>query len=335
MMKKLTVLGILLLAAGSIAFADDAKTMPIMTGRFYAAPSFTVIPGEYDTDGKYHRFDDSAKIFNLGFVLEYGVIDWITAAIQWAPGWTAWSDVTPTAGPFAGSTATLDTNGLADLFVGAKIQIVGEKAPVQNDTFRFAVAAGITIPLPGPDFSEELSNVMAGKKATINSMDKHVFAIGGRLYFDWIIRENFFINLYNETVFYPVKQDLIKDGIIGGALGSGTVNYKYKLTFELEPVFSKALGSGIDLGAGIPVNFRYIPEYEYSVPAAVAAAAGLKTDPQYLLSINPNISLFLKQTPLPLELKLQYNFPVLGNNTQARHTVIFQIKAYFALPGRP
>jgi hypothetical protein len=95
-MKKLAAVTLILLALGSFVFADDAKVMPKMVGRVYIAPTLSVAPGAYNEDGEYKSFDDGAvKAFNLGFALEYGVIDWITAAIQWAPGVTVWSDRVP------------------------------------------------------------------------------------------------------------------------------------------------------------------------------------------------------------------------------------------------
>ena len=359
-----------LLLLGSALFADDAKVMPKMVGRFYIAPTFAFAPGEYDTDGDYHSFDDSVKVFNLGFVLEFGVIDWISAAVQWAPGWTIWSDVGGAASAKTllgntGSTSDVNTNGVADLFVGAKIQIVGEKAPVQTSMFRLSVAPGVIIPLPGPDFEDEVKSVMKSEKATISKMDNHVLGAGMRFYFDYIINQNFFINLYNETIFYPVKQDLNKDGpnfyaakggmaqntTIQGMLGAATpqimnidgeVNYKYRLTFEIEPVFTYPVADGVSFSAGLPINYRYIPAYEYSFdfPAAISGAAPnleplllgyLNTDPQHKFYINPNVSTFLTKTPLPLEFKLQYGIPLYGQNVNAQHNLTLQIRAYFKI----
>ena len=51
------------------------------------------------------------------------------------------------------------------------------------------------------------------------------------------------------------------------------------------------------------------------------------------LYINPSVSVMLTKTPLPLEFKLQYYLPVWGMNTEIQHTFVFQVRAYFALPG--
>ena len=354
-MKKTIACGLLLLAMGSLAFADDAKVMPKMVGRVYIAPTFSFASGGFDENGSSTKFNDgSLKVFNLAFAVEFGIIDWITAAVQWTPGWTPWSDLKAVTG-----YDDTNTNGMADLFAGAKIQILGENAPVTNSMFRFAAAAGIIIPLRGPDFEDELKNVMAGKQATMASMDNHVFAAGARLYFDWIISDYFFINLYNETVFYPVRQDLNKDGpafagvkaAAGGVFDDvdGEVNYRYRLTFEIEPVFTNPMAEGLRFTAGLPVTYRYIPAYEYSFgfpsgmadPLKTAAQdaflgdGALNTDPQHSLYITPNVSVFFTKTPLPLEFKLQYGIPVWGQNiAAARHNVTLQVRVYFAIPAK-
>jgi len=419
-MKRFLILGLVFLLLGSALFADDAKVMPGRLGRFYFAPSFSFAPGAYDSDGNYESFDDgSVKVLNMGFALEYGIIDWLTFAIQWAPGWTVWSDIEAASG-FKDS----NTNGVADIFLGAKFQIIGANAPVKTEMFRLAVAPGLAIPLPGPDFEEEFKNVREGKKATLGSMDKHVLGAGGRFYFDWNINKKFFINLYNETLFYPIKNDLNKHSpnlaglkaqmlgmaaAVGPGMGiaeflsnfppgttveslmgtsipdgyggtivvtpafiesimaagtaealrlaqgfvdnvKGEVDYKYRLTFEIEPVFSSMVADGIIFTAGLPVNYVFSPAYEYTVKglAPIAAFAGqfapnlasekailetarLVGNDAHILSLKPNVSLFLLKTPLPLEFKFQYNAPIYGQNVNATHTMALQVRAYFKI----
>jgi hypothetical protein len=93
--------GICLIALGFVLvmpniFAEEAKVMPKQVGRFYVAPTLAFAPGAFDEDGEYEVYDSgegSLRAFNLGFALEYGINDWISGAIQWAPGVTVWSDV--------------------------------------------------------------------------------------------------------------------------------------------------------------------------------------------------------------------------------------------------
>ena len=334
-MRKILLLGLALLLLGTTLFADDAKVMPARVGRFYMAPNFSFADTVFDSVGERVKNDDgSIKIFNLGFALEYGIIPWITGALQWVPGVTVWSDLEAATG-----VEKTNTNGVGDLFLGAKIQIIGENAPVQTDMFRLAIAPGLKIPLPGPDCDEQVKNVAKGEKATFNNMDNHVWAAGGRFYFDYVINKNFFINIYNETLFNVSKQDLSKAGpnlagakaafspFAAGAAGlgaglagagaehklpdlvtlgnglsgaatqllkaikdlDGTVDYKYQLTFEIEPQFTTSIADGIVFSAGLPINYKYKPAFKYSITgydemmakiAGVSAAmAAIANDP--------------------------------------------------------
>jgi hypothetical protein len=389
-MKKLLTVSLILLTLGSMAFAEDAKVMPMMVGRVYFAPTFAFALGGYDNGGSYKSLgsgEGSLKALNLGFALEYGVINWITAALQWAPGWTVWSDVDKEV-PYTKNMATntlvnsdssVNGNGPADIFLGAKIQIIGEKALVKSTMFRFAVGPGVKIPLPATDMNEQLENAAKDDDVTAANGDYHVFGTGVRIYFDYIINEHFFINLYNETLFYPVKGDLRNSNyaeyapigipasmintLSGGQLNyepDVDVNYGYDLSFEAEGVYTTPLAQGITLSAGLPVNYKFTPGHKYSVdypevPAALVAGLSGATggaissadavrgmfviedqDPTHLLTVKPNVSVFITKTPMPLEFKLTYAAPVWGKNIeQARHSVSLQARLYFALPGRP
>jgi hypothetical protein len=212
-MKKILLFTLALLLAAGAVFGDDAKTMPKMIGRLWLAPTFAFGPGGYNRGADYKSYGSGAgalKMFNLGFALEYGIIDWITAAVQWAPGYTVWSDVDQSLTLLGGSGNTVNADGAADLFVGAKVQIAGETAPLKTERFRFAVAPGVKIPLPGQDFVKQFANVSAGNTVTAANVDTHVFGAGVRVYFDYIFNEHFFINLYNETILYPVDGSIDK-----------------------------------------------------------------------------------------------------------------------------
>jgi hypothetical protein len=127
-MKKFFLSGLALLLLVSALFADDAKVMPKRVGRFYIAPSFVFGEKSFDEDGD--RVDsDAVKIFNLGAALEYGITSWITAAIQWAPGINLYSDIDVTLQQNPNASARMFDVG--DLFVGAKMQIIGTEAPVK------------------------------------------------------------------------------------------------------------------------------------------------------------------------------------------------------------
>ncbi|MDR2734247.1 MAG: hypothetical protein LBC99_06315 [Spirochaetota bacterium] len=358
-MKKFLVVCLALMFISSVLVADDAKVMPARVGRLYIAPIFGSADTKYDQDGNKTEFD-KISFFNLGFALEYGVIDWITAAIQWTPGVTLSSDIlgalpeqftAPTSLGGMGVT-TANMNDMADLFVGAKFQIVGPKAPVISQQFRAAVAAGVAIPLTsGPDFSEEIAAHMAdlpngGTGAvTLNKMDNHSFAAGWRAYFDILLGKKFFLNFYNETMFYLQKRDLFKYdtghalvNTVGGGVDelAGTINYQYKTTFEFEPVFETTFGPSVGFTAGLPVNFvstpKYIYEYDSPVGEAIAGAYGIQDGfAHQTLKVTPGVQVFFYKTPLPIELKAQYAIPLYVRNGTALSNLVFQLRIYFMI----
>ncbi|MDR1747688.1 MAG: hypothetical protein LBR47_01345 [Spirochaetaceae bacterium] len=301
-----------IICVGTMAFAEDAKVLPARVGRLTIAPAFAFANDVYDTDGKSQSLSGSGalKAFNLGFALEYGIIDWITAAVQWAPGWNIWSDV-ELENPFTGKDLDATINGVYDIFLGAKLQIVGENAPVKSSMFRAAVAPGVIIPLPGVDVGEELIAGLQGKTFVAANIDRHVFGFGARGYFDYLISELFYINLYTEYIAFPIENSDTKE------------TYGWQLTFELEPHFDINIVNGITLGAGIPVNFRMTPDTKFD---------GVKQDDDsYILAIKPNISCFITTLPLPLELELGYSLPLAGKNERATNSLSLLVKLYLKI----
>ena len=278
-MKKFLLLGLALVLLGSALFADDAKVMPARLGRFYLAPSFITASKAFDDEGS-REDTDAMKMFNLGMAAEYGILSWMTGAIQWAPGINAWSTI-DTDVPYIGGTGLVISDSdvrlldKGDIFLGAKMQILGGDGLVKNDNLRLAFAPGLKIPLPGPDFEKQVENAVSGDKVTPATMDNHVLAAGLRSYFDFVINDKFFINLYNEALFNVTKKDLKKVGYMEYMLATAIdqanagmtamaqpalfdydkVKYGYELTFELEPVFSTPAGKGILFTAGLPVRY--------------------------------------------------------------------------------
>ena len=108
----------------------------------------------------------------------------------------------------------------------------------------------------------------------------------------------------------------------GTLLGADTVNYGYQLTTEVEFNFTKPLAEGLSLSAGLPVGFEYSPEVVYDDETADSENAS------YTLSVNPNASIFVTSLPLPLEFKVSYKYPIMGQNAMAKNVLTTQIKAY-------
>jgi hypothetical protein len=170
-MKKFLV--VLILAALVLpAFADDASNLPAGVIRTRIVPTYATATQGFNADGEkvdltYGSYGTSDKVqfFNLGAAVEYGINDWLTAALQWAPGYNLWSDLgmEPT-NPAYSFVENAVVTGAYDLFAGAKFLILGDKGIVQNETMRFAAAAGVKIPMPGADFDEEYSSMTSDEK---------------------------------------------------------------------------------------------------------------------------------------------------------------------------
>jgi hypothetical protein len=229
-MKKMMVMGLALFIGGLIiAGAEDARVLPAKIGRIYTVPTYAFAPGAFDADGSYYAYEakgtpkqGAIKAVNLGVALEYGIIDWVSFGLQWAPGINVWSDVDMQLP--GGSKSTVNANDVYDLVIGGKILIVGDKAPVQNESMRFSVAPGVKIPLPGPKYNRQLNRSFKGKPVTAANMDFHSFAPGLKAYYDYQINENFIINAFGELGFYPIKGALADSGLTGaGVLNTRTL----------------------------------------------------------------------------------------------------------------
>jgi opacity protein-like surface antigen len=329
-MRKLLLVTLLLAVLSAAVFADDATTMPVMVGRVYVVPTYAFANSEFDGDWKSNKLPaggGALKAFVLNFAAEYGINDWITAAVQWGPGWGVWSDLD------TGTSQKVNVNGVYDLFAGAKFQIVGAKAPVQNETFRFAVAPGVKIPLPGKDFTKEFTKAMAGEDFTAIDPDRHAWGFGARVYFDFVINEYFFINAYNESIFYPLAADVGSIATIGPS--QTEAKYGYELTFEVEPHFERSIAEGVTFKAGLPLTYTMTPEIKSRVKALGGAWTAAPNSNTAVFSVGPNVGIFLTKTPVPLEFSAKYVLPIIGQNAAAQHSIQLNCKVYFAMPGRP
>ncbi len=317
-MKKLMALLIVCIFAMPI-FADDAKVMPAGVGRFYLVPTYSFASGEYLDDGEYKEADETAKLFLLSAALEFGITDWITAAVQWTPGYILWSDTGVVLPPPFGFNNEVIVKGAYPLFAGAKFQIIGENAPVKNDQFRVAAALGAQIPMPTPDWEEQFDNYLAGDEVIIPdayiTAAKPVYGIGARGYADYIFNENVYFNFYTEYIKY-FEREFDLEGF-----GETTYNFGHKLTLELEPRYTTNIAEGVNFEAGLPLTTVMTPESEVD-------DVGMDDD-SYTFKIGPSAKFFFTKTPLPIELKAGYQLPLFGKNAVAQHAAYLQARVYF------
>jgi hypothetical protein len=322
------------LAIGSVSFADDALVLPKGVLRTYVVTAFVFTTGEYDDTGEYTAYeseDGALQAFNLGAAVEYGVIDWISAAVQWAPGYTIWSSL-----DLPAPDDLQKINGAFGIFAGAKVQLVGENAVFNSDMFRFALAPGVKIPMPMPDWKKQGENAAAGKDY-INPqyyllLTKPAFAAGARVYFDFIVHKMFYINLYGEFMkYFDRTMDLLEFAQATGYPGSKyeiETMFNYQYLAEIEPHFEMMLGEGLQLKIGAPVRYSFSPEYDAIEKTDLFGDTPMTMDKSYSLTVGPNVSLFLRTFVIPLEIKVGYTLPLMGESTLAQHTVSMQIKAY-------
>jgi len=336
-MKRLLVFGLAFLLLAPALFADHANVMPARVGRFFVVPTFIMFDREFDTDGNRQDANAPTRMFNLGFAVEYGITSWITGAVQWAPGVNLWSDVDMPDGRDGRIT------GSGDVLLGAKIQIVGREAPIQSELFRLAFAPGVIIPVPGRDFRDELTD----SNPRVATLDHHVFGVGLRSFFDWVPNRFFYLNFYNEIRFFPQRgrfrdlgytQAAQAAGLVpaGIHIGGNDVNFRYDLTFEIEPTFTYRMEAPIiAFEVGLPFTYFFTPGYTVSnVPAMAETLLGgssLDQGSVHFLTFGPNVSVFFMEWPVPMEFRFSYTIPLWGQNTQVRHVFGMQIKTYFRI----
>lgn len=341
-MKK-TLLVILMCSLTFAAFADDAKVLPAGVIRTYVVPTFATNSEVFDTEGE--RVDDSngtTSFFNVGTALEFGVTDWISAAVQWAPGYNVYSDVE--------NNEYVAAEGAFELFAGAKIQVLGDQGLVKNDKFRFAFAPGIMVPMAfGYDAVDEATSAVntgayiqySGAVGALENFNMHpatgAFGLGGRIYVDYVVNDFFFINLYSEFIKYLVKdaeddfeasvqnaQDAFTQSMnpLYTYTAVEEVDCGFKYTGEVDFNFSKQLSDDLILSGGLPVTFSYSPAVQWDgndMPGDVES---------YSLGINPSVGVMVLALPLPLEFEVSYGVPFIGQDEAVRSVVTAQIKAY-------
>jgi hypothetical protein len=176
--------------------------------------------------------------------------------------------------------------------------------------------------MPDVDWDAQAANLLAAKDATLGSLAKHAWGIGARAYFDYVINDMFFINLYGEYIYYLDRKDAKMLAFTPGPVAVKVdIAYGYDLTFELEPHFNYMIADGVRIGAGLPVTYTMNPATK------INGTEQTNTD-GYTLGLNPNVSLFLMKFFLPLEFKATYGFPVMGKNSNAVSNFTVQVKAY-------
>ncbi|WP_010257022.1 hypothetical protein [Treponema primitia] len=305
-MKKRFFLGIVFLLLFSFVLsAEDAALIPAKTFSLSLTPAFEYADLVYNYEGGTSYWVNETgllRIFNTALALEYGILDWISVEARWKPGLTLASDVEfetfyaiESDGTKIPSNASLNANDLSDIFLEAKIQIIGEKAPVQFSRLRFTLGPEIKIPLSGTDFEKQFNKAGTADTLTVLNGDNHVFGIGSQFYTDYSITSHFAVNLSGEFLYYLGKKNLKDSSFLeymavqieketvpitiitngGDEITQETesakvehadaeLGYGYDLRVELEPAFTTPLGGDMVLSAGLPVQLKFNSGKTYS-----------------------------------------------------------------------
>jgi hypothetical protein len=317
-MKKILVL-LLLAAMIAPAFADDAKVLPKGVLRTTLAPSLALTSKQFDDGGSREDITgvDKITVWTLSAALEYGITDAVNIAAQWGPGWQFAGTIDTPAGE-----SKAKPTGLNDLFLGAKAQILGPNGFVANDMHRLAAAAGLIVPLSVYDAEEVVDNAAAGDEYQASRVGNDTYATGFRLYYDYIISESFFWNLYSEFIYffprdleYPNTTTLPPPKTLELETEPG-----YELTLETEPDYSMMVGDGLELTTSMPITYKITGE------STVEGTA--QDDASTLLTVQPTVALFLQSIPVPTQIEFGYSIPVYGTETGATNVFLLQIKNF-------
>jgi hypothetical protein len=315
-MKKLLV-AVLLLSFAALAFADDALVLPKGVIRVRATGAYTTATQEFDKDGEKTDLagDEQLNMFNVGGAIEYGVVEGVNAAVQWIPGYVVYSQFK--------EADTAHLNGPFDLFIGAKLQFIGDQGLVQKDeTMRLAAALGFVAPLPGADFKKEAENAGAGDDFIAADVDRHQWGLGFRGYFDYVINDMFYLNLYTEFIKYLKGDQKFLAFTPAPTVIKAEVDYGYQLTLEFEPHFEMPIAEGFKFNAGLPVTYVTNPEVKME-------GNGVDDTASYSLNLRPYVSVFMTKILMPVEVEIGYLYPLAGKNVgYANSALTFQVKAY-------
>jgi len=345
-MKK-ALLGLFFLALVLPLFADDAIVLPQGVFRFRVVPSYSMFTKGYDDSGKSIDTAPTGSVTALSSAFELGIIDPITLGLQWAPGYYVASNLKD----FPAETLPLDKGektGPDDLQIGAKIEVFGTKGFIPNDALRLAFTVGPVIPLDSYDADKEAQNYVAGKAFRISSSSAHQsIGFGLKTDADYKINEMFFLNLHGEAFYYMPNDSVAfstaayHEGMIaaltpyyGAAAASAMADVaapliKTKTVYGIEPMFEFEPHATFDLGGGSSINAGLPFTYSMTMKGT-STTAGVDTDidATSLLTVGPNVSLFTKIGPLPVETELQYVLPLMGKNATAISTFSLQVKIF-------
>lgn len=311
-MKRI-ILFLLICMIAAPLIAEEAKPRPKGMLRTYIIPSYSFAFSAFDGDAKGGDANTS-QTASLGLAAEIGLLDWLALSIHWAPFWTYWSDFE--------ADDNLHINGLHNINIGVRFQLIGSKSLfIDSDKIRLAASVALIFPWASSDWKDEEDNRASGDDYKNQDPDKHAWGIGGRLYFDYVFTQAFFLNFYTEFIKFLNKDYEDVSLATYGTPGPNDFNYGWDLTFEIEPTLEYPLTPGVLVGASLPINIKFTPDVSVDDTSQSDTAT-------YLLRFGPEISIHFTKMFLPTDFRLFYLHPLLGRNSPATHEFGLSIQSY-------
>ena len=161
-------------------------------------------------------------------------------------------------------------------------------------------------------------------------MSNEALGFGSRFYFDYIVNDNFFINLYSEMIYnFPVeKKGGISDAIAEELLATPNEKLEYKygtdMVFEIEPQYKYDVTDKSNIYFGLPLNYEISPDVE--VDGTTVDDSGSK-----YLQLRPEIGYFCADFKVPFEASIFYGLPLYGVNATKMQTITFKVIVYARL----
>jgi hypothetical protein len=317
--------------------ADDALVLPAGAWRFYLVPTWTTVRASYNANSERQKIQaGSGRIesFNLGYALEYGVNNWISAGFQWTPGTTLSSSFDyPSPDPMRRDKAKL--SDAFDALVGFKLQLVGSTVRdprratglSQNDTWRLAVGFGLKLPLTRIDWDREATNFSQGKAYLAQAADKHLLTPIMSLHVDYVFLKNrrseFFVNLYSQYTPYLSRAKYSETSLaayMNPAMAGVRIDYGHDILIEVDPRYEAWAVPGV-LRVGV-----YLPVRHKSAPATELDGIG-QHNASYRATLSPTLDLFMLASGVPLELRIGYQRTFAGRNAPQGNTLIILFRA--------
>jgi hypothetical protein len=255
----------------------------------------------------------SLQFFNIGVGVEYGILDWLTADAQWIPGLTLDSGLTFTP-DFLGLSDT-NINGFDDMWVGVKVQVLGQKGIIFSRSLRLALEPVIIVAMPDVNWDEQNKLRSMGADFTMLSLAKHAFGFGGRVSFDFYLADFFFVTLLGDYRRYFPREN----AQLATDMPRGKTEWGPDVTFEVEPHLEFDIADGIMLAFGAPL---VLASYG-TLHIDGAAVDGTLSSRVY---VSPYAAILLAKTRLPVEVDLQVPITLYATDLPVINSAILEVK---------